>query len=293
MSSDPFAILEGDHRAVEAMLTTLAESEPGPEREQLVQKLTTAFEAHASFEEQAIYPLVPDVMGSEKEEEAEIEHRLAREGIKKLNEMVSQPGFGAAVEMLEGGIGHHVEEEESEMFPALRSAVDDDTKQQLMSELRKAKSAAGLPLIDPDVRDQGRADERGRGRGHRGSQLHVEGRARRRHLPVRLVTARGGGVDAFSHERLEAAIIGVLRDGASLDAVGLKCIEPGAWVRPRTLALALAAMGFGPLEPLDRHVLPMLELLHWSGRVERLAAAGTSARTGYWRFAAPVLATTA
>jgi len=151
MPSDPFTMLEGDHRAVEAMLKALAESEPGAERKALVQKLATAFEAHASFEEKAIYPLVPAVMGTEKEEEAEIEHRLAREGVKKLIEMVSQPGFGAAVEMLEGGIGHHVHDEESEMFPALRKATDAATKQQLMEKLRKAKAAAGLPLMDPDV----------------------------------------------------------------------------------------------------------------------------------------------
>jgi len=42
----------------------------------------------------------------ETAEEAEIEHGLAREGITKLNELVSAPGFGAAVEMLKGGIGH-------------------------------------------------------------------------------------------------------------------------------------------------------------------------------------------
>lgn len=151
MPSDPFAMLEGDHRAVEAMLKTLSESEPGSEREAVVQKLALAFEAHASFEEKAIYPLIPDVMGSDKEEEAEIEHRLAREGIKKLVQMASQPGFGAAVEMLEAGIAHHVQEEEGEMFPALRKATDDSTRQRLMAELRDAKAAAGLPLMDPAV----------------------------------------------------------------------------------------------------------------------------------------------
>ena len=87
--TDPFAILEGDHRAVAAMLEQLSDSDPGPERDALVQKLATAFEAHASYEEKAIYPLVPAVMGSEKEEEAENEHALAREGIKKLIEMKS------------------------------------------------------------------------------------------------------------------------------------------------------------------------------------------------------------
>ena len=36
--------------------------------------------------------------------------------------------------MLEGGIGHHVEEEETEMFPALRKATDEGTKQRLMAD---------------------------------------------------------------------------------------------------------------------------------------------------------------
>ena len=133
------------------MLATLAESQPGAERKALVQKLATAFEAHASFEEKAIYPLVPAVMGAEEEQEAEIEHRLAREGVEKLVDMVSQPGFGVVVEMLQGGIGHHVRDEEGEMFPALRKATDAATKQQLMEKLRKAKAAAGLPLMDPEV----------------------------------------------------------------------------------------------------------------------------------------------
>ena len=151
MPADPFAMLEADHRSVEAMLKSLSESEPGNGRDALVDKLATAFEAHASFEEEAVYPLVPAAMGAKKEEEAENEHRLTREGIQKLREMASQPGFGAAVEMLEAGIGHHVEEEEGEMFPALRRATDDAVKEQLMAELRDSKARDGLPLVDPDV----------------------------------------------------------------------------------------------------------------------------------------------
>jgi hypothetical protein len=53
-------------------------------------------------------------------EEADIEHDLARTGLRKMRELVGQPGFGAAVDMVKGGIGHHVKEEEGEMFPALR-----------------------------------------------------------------------------------------------------------------------------------------------------------------------------
>ena len=51
----------------------------------------------------------------------------------------------------------------------------------------------------------------------------------------------------------------------------------------RTVAAALAADGFGPLEPLTRHVLPMLEILQMAGEVECLSALGTSGRSSYWR----------
>jgi hypothetical protein len=37
--------------------------------------------------------------------------------------MIGQPGFGAAVAMLQAGIDHHVEEEENEAFPKLRKAM--------------------------------------------------------------------------------------------------------------------------------------------------------------------------
>jgi hemerythrin-like domain-containing protein len=150
MPTDPFTMLESDHRQVARMLQTLADSEPGAEREELVRQLTLAFEVHAQFEETAVYPLVTEVMGSETETEAEVEHGLAREGLAKLSELVAAPGFGAAVEMLEGGITHHVDEEEGEIFPELRRAVDQRTQARLASELGAAKASSGLPIVDPE-----------------------------------------------------------------------------------------------------------------------------------------------
>lgn len=97
-------------------------------------------------------------------------------------------------------------------------------------------------------------------------------------------------MDAFSGRRLEAAILDVLQGRAWLDPTeGLLRIGRGEWVTPRVVALALAAEGFGPLEPLSRHVVPMLELLQLAGHVESLSAVGTSGGSSYWRLtAAPV-----
>lgn len=141
--ADPFAMLEADHRQVERMLAELAETEPGPEREELVQRLTSALTLHMDFEESSVYPLMQEVDG-DSAREAEIEHDLAREGLSKLSALMSEPGFGAVVAMVEAGIGHHVEEEEGEMFPELRQQVDGEQQASLARQLITAKRDAGM-----------------------------------------------------------------------------------------------------------------------------------------------------
>jgi hemerythrin superfamily protein len=152
---DVFSLLENDHRTVESMLEELAESSPGAEREQLVDKLATALQVHMSFEEQAVYPLLAS-LDDEMEQEAEVEHRLAREGLTKMAELVEAPGFGAAVEMVKAGIAHHVEEEEQEAFPKLRSSVDGETSKRLSSDLLQRKTEAGT--LPDDLRRASKSD---------------------------------------------------------------------------------------------------------------------------------------
>ena len=147
---DVFTILQNDHRHVERLLEQLGESETGAEREALVAQLTTALTAHMAFEERRIYPVMQQRF-PELAEEAEVEHGLVRDGLAKLGELTAAPGFGAAVEMLTGGIGHHVEDEESEAFPTLRSALDRATLDSLTRALVQAKADAGLPPLDADV----------------------------------------------------------------------------------------------------------------------------------------------
>ncbi len=146
--TDVFSILRNDHRHVEDLLTRLGDSEPGAERDSLVRELTDALRLHMRFEEEELYPPLAE-LDAESAEEADIEHRLAREGLDKLAELAAAPGFGAAVEMLTGGIGHHVQEEEQEIFPKLRDAFDAGRIDRLGATLKTMKAAAGLPAFDP------------------------------------------------------------------------------------------------------------------------------------------------
>ena len=140
--ADPVVLLKKDHREVEAMLKTLAASNPGTRRRATVDKLDVALSTHMRIEEADVYPLVAELVGEDDAEEAGIEHGLAREGLAKIHELVDEPGFGAAVAMLTAGIKHHVKEEEQEMFPALKKKLDRSELLALGDTVTAAKKAA-------------------------------------------------------------------------------------------------------------------------------------------------------
>lgn len=144
--NDPLSILRADHREAKGLLEKLADTDEGAMRERLVAELEAALTLHMSIEEQLLYPLVAEHVGEDDEHEAEVEHGLARDGLAKLVAMVAEPGFGAAVEMLKAGIGHHVKEEESELLPELKAAVGREQWLALGDAIAQAKADAGAPL---------------------------------------------------------------------------------------------------------------------------------------------------
>jgi hemerythrin-like domain-containing protein len=150
--NDPMTILKADHREVKKLLTALGDSEEGPEREKMAAEVETALTLHMQIEENIIYPAVAEYVGQDDEEEAEIEHGLAREGLTKMVSMVEVPGFGAAAEMLLGGIEHHVEEEESEILPELKDKMSRADWLAMGDAIAKAKADAGQPLASPKRR---------------------------------------------------------------------------------------------------------------------------------------------
>ena len=117
---DVLTHLTEEHRKVEAMLAVLADSDPGDERESTVWELEEALSIHMLVEEQFVYPIVKEELGTEEFVGASNEHDLTRSALEQLRNLIDQPGFGGAVEALAGGLRHHVDEEEKQIFPALR-----------------------------------------------------------------------------------------------------------------------------------------------------------------------------
>jgi hemerythrin-like domain-containing protein len=117
---DPTKLLEADHRQVEELLDRIQKAD-GSRRSPLVGELRTALEAHMQLEEDVVYPAMKPVTGQDQVAEAQTEHELARSALAAmLNLAPHQPGFEAALETTKAAIAHHVQDEETELFPTLR-----------------------------------------------------------------------------------------------------------------------------------------------------------------------------
>jgi hypothetical protein len=137
--------LKADHREAKLM-SALAESHEEPEREKVADELSAALTLHIDIEERVLYPLVSKEVGEEDEVEGEIEHRLARDVLATMMSMVDKRGFGASVEMLKGGILHHVEGEATEISSELNDALEQADRLELGDSIAAAKAAAGQPV---------------------------------------------------------------------------------------------------------------------------------------------------
>lgn len=137
--NDPIAILKKDHRDAAALLKALANGKPSATRRKTNAKLVAALTLHMAIEERLLYPLVAKRVDKEDAHEASIEHGLARDGLAKMTELVDEPGYGAAVAMVTAGIKHHVKEEETDVFPKLKSKLSRDELAALGDAVAAAK----------------------------------------------------------------------------------------------------------------------------------------------------------
>jgi hemerythrin superfamily protein len=147
---DLVAMLEADHREVEQLFNQIQRMQ-GSQRSKLVAKLAQELTLHMRIEESIVYPRLGRI-DKEMSSEAEAEHRLARKALADLQRLAPDtPGFDGALAMVKAGIEHHVQEEEHEAFPKLRSELDDLEMEQLTEEVRAAKERGRAPRRSPSA----------------------------------------------------------------------------------------------------------------------------------------------
>jgi hemerythrin-like domain-containing protein len=156
-SVNALELLKRDHQEVDKLFKQYEDLKEGAEdsaKEELVAQICDALTIHATIEEAIFYPAarqaLPQEKGQDLLDEAAVEHQTLKDIIGRL-EMAptSDPLYDAGVKVLSEYVKHHVREEETELFPKVRSSDMDlqaigqqleERKQQLEGEASRSSS---------------------------------------------------------------------------------------------------------------------------------------------------------
>ena len=132
--NEAIAQLREDHARVKKMFKQydkLAKTDAdGSERQELASMICAELTAHATAEEEILYPAERETLEeADLIDEAEVEHATAKELIAQIQDSTPDDDlFDAKVKVLGEYINHHVEEEEGEIFPKLRKSKIDTVR---------------------------------------------------------------------------------------------------------------------------------------------------------------------
>jgi len=134
-------LLEEDHREVEEFFGEYEKLEDASDKQQLALKICMALQVHTTIEEEIFYPAAREAIEKpELIDEAIVEHASAKQLIAEIEDMEpAEELYDAKVKVLQEQVLHHVEEEESELFPQIEaSELDLEALGKKMAERKAA-----------------------------------------------------------------------------------------------------------------------------------------------------------
>ena len=141
---DAIVLLKNDHKTVEKLFKQFEKLGDGAKvtKRKVVDEIIKELSTHAAIEEQHFYPAIrakaPDV--SDEVLEGLEEHHIVKWTLSELEKMSpEEERFDAKVKVLMESVRHHVEEEETDMFPKVREAFGRKELQVIGETMEKAK----------------------------------------------------------------------------------------------------------------------------------------------------------
>ena len=144
---DAITLLKTDHKAVEKLFKQYEKAGDNAfkTKQEVVAKIIEELAIHAAIEEQVFYPAIRKEVGDVEDDVLEglEEHHIVKWTLSELEGMAAdEERFNAKVTVLIESVRHHVEEEEGEMFPAVRAALGRKRLGEIGDALAKAKKGA-------------------------------------------------------------------------------------------------------------------------------------------------------
>lgn len=151
-------LLKADHEKVKGILSQLSESTDRAlkKRVELLDKLEMEITIHTQLEEQILYPAFKEAGGKEQDEmyyEAKEEHRtvdsLVLPDLKETDP--STPEFAGRVKVVKELLEHHIEEEETEMFPMAKKLLGKAKLDELGGQMELMKASLKKSLANGEM----------------------------------------------------------------------------------------------------------------------------------------------
>jgi hemerythrin superfamily protein len=150
---DAIALLTADHNRVRGLFTRFKDAQEGEETEPmaaLATEIMTELDVHATIEEELFYPWARGLSDeiAETVDEGVEEHHVVKVLMGEIQQL--EPGddqWKAKLTVLIENVEHHAEEEESEMFPKIRSNSSPDDRAALAERLEARKAELGAPVL--------------------------------------------------------------------------------------------------------------------------------------------------
>jgi hemerythrin superfamily protein len=124
---DAISFLEADHREVDGYFDAFEACSDDAEKKALADKICLSLKVHTQIEEELFYPPAREKTGDgDLLDEALVEHTGAKTLIAQIEAMrPGQPLYDAKVKVLGEQVRHHVDEEQTELFPEVRKTEID------------------------------------------------------------------------------------------------------------------------------------------------------------------------
>lgn len=139
-----FTLLKTDHKKVAGILEKIdGTTERGVKtRDDLFTQLKSELDAHTHIEETIFYPELEKADETHDITlEAFEEHRLVKQLLTELEKMdKGDEQWTARFTVLKENIEHHVEEEETDMFPKAKKVLGDERAEELGTRMEAAKN---------------------------------------------------------------------------------------------------------------------------------------------------------
>ncbi len=170
---DAISLLRADHKEVSSLFAEYEKTRSNAKKKEIATRICTELTVHAQIEEEIFYPAAKQALkDKEMVPEAIVEHATLKQLIGQIqSEEPDGEMFDAKIKVLSEYVKHHVNEEQNELFPKLKSTGLDlvdlgiqlmSRKEELLAQFSEASTQSEERPITrrPNSLDVGRSHHR-------------------------------------------------------------------------------------------------------------------------------------